>query len=125
MLFWAQIITALLAWLVGLYLGPQLGLYLSIWWWDIPAHFLGGLWAGFLGAWFFFNWKRRLSVLECALFAFGVGILWEIFEYTNGVGGSVGPFMGYWADTIKDLVFDVIGGVTAGTIAKYERPWLK
>ena len=121
MLLYFQLIAVALLGVVNLYFGVAREFYVTIWWWDIPAHFIGGVWAGFLGAWFIIHWKRRLSIFECAMFALFVGILWEIFEYVNGVGGSAGPFMGYWLDTIKDLIMDTLGGALAGYIARNER----
>lgn len=82
-------------------------------------HFFAGAWAGMIGAWFFYHWRRKLSLLECALVAFSVGVAWEFFELYVGMGGSV--FLNYWPDTIKDLIMDTLGGVLSGYIVKSTR----
>ena len=82
-------------------------------------HLLGGLWAGFFATWAASFRKMRLSILLCALSALVMGIGWELFEYENGIGGSA--FMGYWTDTVKDLVMDALGGAAAGIIIRRMR----
>ncbi len=121
MVLYLQLSAALVIGVVNLYFGVARGFYTTIWWWDIVAHFFGGAWAAFLIAWLLVHKGRRASIIQCALFALAVGILWEIFEYMNGVGGSAGDFMGYWPDTFKDLVMDTVGGAAAGIIMRYIR----
>ena len=69
--------------------------------------------------WFGAHFKRRVSLLECVLFAFSIGVGWEIFEYYEEVGGS--PFMPYWIDTTKDLIMDTLGGIFAWAFARRTR----
>ena len=86
--------------------------YYSIWWFDMPMHFWGGLCAGMLVLWFLaqralpkpsfsFFWKIILGVL-C------IGLLWEIFEFlfNNVIAGTPFDFL----DTASDLLFDLLGG---------------
>jgi hypothetical protein len=115
MLLYAQLAVALLVGYLNIWLGIIHIYYVTIWWWDIPTHYLAGMWVGFFAAWFLANWQRRATIVECALFALAIGMLWEIFEVYEGIGGS--PFMPYWVDTIKDVMMDVLGGATAGYIA--------
>lgn len=123
-LLYTQLFILILLAFLNIWLGVTHGLYETIWWWDIPTHFLGGVWVGLFAAWLLEKRDKEFTVLSCALFALSVGVVWEIFEYTFGIGGS--PFMGYWADTIKDVCMDVIGGMTAGAIAYAERDlWRK
>ena len=93
-------------------LGIGQGFYWSVWWWDIVSHILGGLWVGLCAAWIAAYFQKRISILACVVAALSVGVAWEIFEYLTGSGASI--FMSYTADTIKDLVDDVIGGTAAG-----------
>src|SRR3954470_18605520 len=72
-------------------LGLGLELYWKLWWWDIIAHMLGGLWVALGAAWVAASFGQRISILNCVLAALGVGIAWEVFEYVNGLQGS--PFM--------------------------------
>ena len=119
MLLYAQLIVAVLVGYLNIWLGIVHIWYYTVWWWDIPTHFLAGMWVGFFAAWLLANWQKRAKVWHCALFALAIGILWEIFEVYEGTGGS--PFMPYWIDTIKDLTMDVLGGALAGFLAKYAR----
>ena len=87
-------------------------------------HFLGGVWAGLFAAWLLQRYKKRFLIIQCAAIALSIGVCWEIFEFAFGIGGSL--FMSYWADTIKDLCMDTLGGVVAGAIAYLERDlWQK
>lgn len=81
---------------------------------DSILHFLGGLWVGLSAIWIFFvseyikplkitKWKVLfISLLAAAT----VGIFWELFELWAGVPFYVEK---YAADTIKDLILDVLG----------------
>jgi hypothetical protein len=93
-------------------LGLNSQMYFTVSWWDVVSHILGGLWVALCVAWIATFFKRRLSIIECVALAFGVGVAWEIFEYVNGMGGSI--FMSYQLDTAKDLLDDAIGGLIAG-----------
>lgn len=89
-------------------------LYWFIWWFDMPLHFLGGLCVGFFSMWVVSmfvkliqsnNKKILVSAILGALF---VGLMWEWFEYVNGITyNTVGS---YKLDTIKDLILDCLGG---------------
>ncbi len=87
--------------------------YYSIWWFDMPMHFLGGFWLGLGYIWLFWPediasfaviWKLIAAVLT-------IGILWEIYEI--GVNNLIArnPFNAL--DTISDLFFDLAGGTVA------------
>lgn len=119
MLLYAQLIFVGLIEILDVHLGTALSFFYTLWWWDIPAHFLGGLWAGLFLVWFGAHFKRRVSLLQCALFAFAIGVSWELFECYEGVGGST--FMSYWIDTPKDLVMDTFGGMLAWILARRSR----
>lgn len=118
-LLYVQCLVLVVLVFLDVYLGIGQGFYWTIWWWDIPAHILGGLWAGLFGAWLGILYGRRLSVAQCMLFALAVGVGWEVFEYVAHIGGS--PFMPYWIDTGKDLLDDGIGGFIAGLVASRMR----
>ena len=93
--------------------------YYSIWWFDMPMHFLGGFWVGLFFFWFFstkylpifqlslekIDFKLTWKILLFVLF---LGISWEIFEiYVNNYIGKT-PFN--LLDTISDIFFDLAGG---------------
>lgn len=80
-------------------------------WYDIPIHLLGGLTIGFWGAALaarrgFRPWQ---AFIFCLLIAIAAGSIWEIFEYVTGISREIG----YWFDTIKDLVDDILGTTVA------------
>lgn len=109
---------------VGLFhlLGTYLDLYFIFPLYDVPMHFLGGLSAGLIATILVerifvrveLTFTRRLVwILAATLFA---GVLWEMFEFYAGVAQAdkiTVAGLTYWADTVKDLAMDLIGGVLA------------
>ena len=95
--------------------------YWTLWWFDNLMHFLAGLTGGFIAVWFLFDsgifYKHpptvSESVLWALLFLVTVGIVWEIFEYVNGITQL---FESYTVDTLADLFFDALGAILAGVI---------
>jgi len=89
-------------------------LYWSYIWLDVFMHFLGGLWLGIVGLWFFYFYKSfphhstraLLIALACGL---GVGIAWEVFEVVAGLPVE----KNYILDTAIDLLMDTLGAITA------------
>lgn len=112
MLLYAQLVILVILAVLNIWYGIYQGLYGLIWWWDIPSHFLGGVWVGFLTAWLLQKLGGRISVARSIAGALVVGIVWEIFEHYFALGGNA--FMPYWIDTIKDLIIDMAGGALAG-----------
>ncbi len=80
-------------------------------WWDSFEHFIGGITVGFAALFVVTLFLIPKPALSTVLIVFAVGIAWEIMEYHIGTGGS--KYMSYEADTIKDLICDVIGGYAA------------
>lgn len=99
------------------YLALQYFLFWKFFWYDIMMHVLGGIVIGTTYAWgaryiIPIGWRRAFLNLGAAvLFTIAIGVLWEVFEYILGIAGS--RFLPYPADTMKDMVNDIIGG-TAG-----------
>lgn len=91
-------------------------LYWRFWWFDIPMHFAGGLWAGLCAAWIRTYRNERFSIMWCLVFALVIGIGWEIFEYSEGIAG--GYHINYHVDTLKDIVFDLLGAAAAYVVAR-------
>ncbi len=86
--------------------------YSSIWWFDMPMHFMGGLWLGLVFVWFFwgqeFNYKLVLKIILGVLI---VGISWEVFEVLLNNYTIRDPFS--TLDTISDVCFDLAGSFFA------------
>jgi hypothetical protein len=83
--------------------------YSSIWYFDMPMHFLGGFWVGLASIYVFslkeFNLKFIFKVLICV---FLVGFFWEIFEILVDKSITQNPFNAL--DTFSDMFFDLAGG---------------
>lgn len=83
--------------------------YSLLWWFDIPMHFLGGLWLSLIALWFLNLRDISIkSIFKIIIIVFVVGILWEVFEVTVKDSITKNPFDLY--DTISDLSFDIAGG---------------
>ncbi|HWA32279.1 MAG TPA: hypothetical protein VG694_02425 [Candidatus Paceibacterota bacterium] len=84
--------------------------YYSMWWFDMPMHFVGGFWAGLLVACIYppedVSFK---SVFKFALLVLAIGIAWEIFEIFIYDYFKIQPFN--TLDTISDILFDISGGL--------------
>lgn len=86
--------------------------YVSIWYFDMIMHFLGGLWLGLFFIYILFlekfNIKRILGVIALV---FLIGVCWEIFElyFINHLAQN--PFN--LIDTTSDIFFDLAGGLVA------------
>ena len=103
------------------YVATKLYWYFSIWWSDIPMHFLGGFCIGLAFIWFLSSASEsfrlsleskaltRILIFKIILGVLLVGIFWEVFEIY---------FINYIAqnsfnapDTISDIFFDLAGGI--------------
>lgn len=90
--------------------------YSTIWWFDIPMHFLGGFFIALFSFWLFstyliefFNQKSITNIVLSVLgIVFIVGLGWEVYEimidYMTGALGYV------YLDGISDLFNDMAGG---------------
>lgn len=118
--------------LLVLYIGAiWFGWFDTYAWFDIPMHFLGGLWVGalflFLSRGFFQHEMyghaiERLKIVSLMV-AYGsfVGVLWELFEFVMS---------SYWEifkqnsiqDTLGDLTMDMIGALAYGLVIFFVLP---
>lgn len=97
--------------------------YWRIWWFDMPMHFLGGLWVGLSMLWLFFlsgRFSNKGEQSTKTIFAVGilsvltVAIVWEVFEYVVQLLFPSGtPY------DILDTLSDIFWGITGGTIASF------
>ncbi len=86
--------------------------YSSIWYLDMPMHFLGGFWLGLAAIYLFlFGNQSFKSILGIFLIILIVGVGWEMFEIL------VDKFITYdlsnSLDTVSDILFDLAGGLSA------------
>lgn len=95
-------------------LANKLYLYSSLWYFDNIMHFLGGFWLGLFFFWLFYkeifpNFNKSSS-LKLFLGVFLVGLFWEFYEI--GINASFARDAFNLTDTISDLVFDMLGGLS-------------
>lgn len=111
--------------------------YWTVWWFDMPMHFFGGVWLAMVFLLLNSKFKilngssiPQLSDYLIAVFitlsfvAFG-GILWEFFEFFYDLLISSRGYAGFAqlgaADTVSDLFFDLFGGLATFVIFRSER----
>ncbi|MCX6755606.1 MAG: hypothetical protein NT068_03690 [Candidatus Nomurabacteria bacterium] len=91
--------------------------YTSIWYFDMPMHFLGGFFIGLLGMYLLPYFSSPLLMgrlgggLSIFLFVLIIGIGWEIFEiiFNNIIAGQYFNTL----DTLSYIFFDLSGGLSA------------
>lgn len=88
----------------------KLGLFWTTWWADVLAHFVGGFVVGCI-AWNFKKDAFAHSIPKFLFFVVLVGILWEVFELAFEITSITD--IGYWSDTLQDLVMDSLGGIAS------------
>jgi len=87
-------------------------------WFDIPVHFMGGVWLGLAGLWVWYttsgfrkkSWYKKISAVKVSLLTgLLVGVVWELYEF--GVWQLIEGDLpvNYYADTLLDIVMDVFG----------------
>jgi hypothetical protein len=85
--------------------------YWRFFWFDMVVHLSAGALAGLL---FYIFARYYMTPPRAAAYgilgALLVGVLWEYFEFANGVSQYVA---GFWFDTGKDLLMDILGGTAA------------
>lgn len=94
------------------YIAMKFYWYSSIWYFDMPMHFLGGFWIGLVLFWLLPLEKMSFKlVFEIILGVLLAGFLWEIFEILVDKSISQNPFN--CLDTMSDICFDLAGGISA------------
>lgn len=102
-------------------------LYWTIRWLDICTHFLGGVWVGVAGVWFWFfsGYMREPQspekhILPVALITgLVVGVVWELYEYVVWQLSGAGLPPNYIPDTSLDLVMDITGAFVGFFLVLY------
>lgn len=90
--------------------------YVSIWWFDMLMHVIGGIFVGLIGSAFLHKHLEGLSGKEVfvslALFVFIIGLGWEYYEYILQFYIKSVQLADV-ADSISDLICDMVGGIIA------------
>jgi len=116
--FWESFFVLILI-VVLHFFGAHFFWYWTYKWFDIPMHFLGGLWVALTTLWIscYFGHinsivNYKLKTLLIVLFSvIVIGISWEIFEIIGKI--TFIQDVGYWSDTLGDLLNDFLGGIVA------------
>jgi uncharacterized membrane protein YjdF len=112
----------------SLFLGDLHGYYTRFWWWDAALHTASGFLLGIVGfllvhilnetAEIGMKMKSGFVAFFAFLFAVGVGVVWEIFEFASDelLGTTMQKPLGDDAsgltDTMWDLIVDTLGALT-------------
>ncbi len=99
--------------------------YYSIWWFDMPMHFLGGIFIGLLSLSVYMSYfiKEETVLTLGKIFwiafisALIVGVAWELFEFS--LDTFITFKVHYLPDTLSDLCFDMTGAMTAALYYLY------
>ena len=111
----------------SLFLGEVQGYYSRFWWWDLALHTSSGFLLGITGFLMVYilneteridlNMKPGFVAFFAYLFAVGMGVLWEIFEFSmdqlfgmNMQNEMLGDPSGL-TDTMWDLIVDSLGAL--------------
>jgi hypothetical protein len=98
-------------------LGVWLSLYSLLWWYDIPMHFLGGLFTTLLIISFLLRFKKLINLpnykfaIIVLVLIFIFGLVWEVYEFT--VITMIFKKENIPMDSLSDLFFDIAGGIEA------------
>ncbi|MFT5281151.1 MAG: hypothetical protein ACI9AR_000609 [Flavobacteriaceae bacterium] len=100
--------------------------YSSMWWFDIPMHFVGGFWLAALFGWLFHSrffrlWqgsKVWLFFTLSLLLIFTMIIAWEVFEFS--LDSIVKLNIQNIPDALSDVCFGLSGGLL-GTLYLYNK----
>ena len=96
--------------------------YYTIWWFDMPMHFLGGVFLGLSVLFVISKYLPRLIVYSTSglslntvilvfMLVLMIGLFWEIFELLNDHFFQLNQQN--TLDTVSDLFFDMSGGLAA------------
>lgn len=105
-----------------LFLGEVMDFYIRLWWWDIALHGMSALglgFAGFLLVFILFEGDRYAAPawaigLLAFCFAVTIGVIWEVFEFAMDQTFGLNMQKSGLADTMGDLIVDIIGAGVAG-----------
>lgn len=94
-------------------------------WFDMPMHFAGGAWLAGFGVWWQYYRQGSyppsffVTLGVCVLFAFSIGLLWEAFEAV--VSFATVGHVNALDDTLGDIFFDILGGVSVAILRTIAR----
>ena len=98
------------------FIATMLHWYYFIWWFDMPMHFLGGVFTALIGMTFGFRFIARTyhrdphhALFSVILLVLVVGVGWELYEVLmQSISGT--KFVTA-VDSVSDIFFDLAGGL--------------
>lgn len=106
---------------MSMFLGEVYGYYSRYWWWDIALHSGSAFLLGILGFLLVYvlNEKEEIDLelkpnfiaLFAFMFAIGIGVIWEIFEFTMDQTFGLNMQKSGLVDTMWDLIVDCVGAL--------------
>lgn len=88
------------------FVGIAYAFFWQFWWYDIVAHFLGGVSAGLGAVWLLSLRGAERATLLAFILVLLIGMLWEAYEAYYKL--TLFPFDLF--DTVHDIAFDFLGG---------------
>ena len=131
---WKRVLLArmvALVWVVFFlnFVAVKLFLYSLVWWFDMPMHFLGGMFLAILSVWLCLRSALSAEIRKHGYFlliigfsVLCIGIFWELFELGTNIFITFDRIN--IRDTASDLFFDLSGGMIgiAYALRKMPRP---
>jgi hypothetical protein len=111
---------------MALFLGEVLDFYNRYWWWDIVLHAESGFLLGIFGFLLVYvlNGDENINLdlspgfiaFFACMFAMGMGVLWEIFEFSLDSMFGLNMQKSGLVDTMWDLIIDCVGALTISVL---------
>jgi len=102
--------------------------YWRVLWFDIPMHFIGGVWLGLAGIWLWRHTRylegirNRIQVPNIVIVLVAgivIGCAWESYEFIVWKYSGKGFPDEYVADLQLDLIMDTLGAVASLAVYKF------
>jgi len=103
----------------AIYLGEVHSFYFRFWWWDLIMHFCSAIALALIGFAILLTLYEKKRILSKPIwisvfafaFAFSLGAVWEIFEFTIDQILKTNMQKSGLMDTMTDLIIDAIGAL--------------
>jgi hypothetical protein len=98
--------------------------YVSLWYFDMFMHFLGGFWLGLAFIWLLKpEFLNKATIFKVFLGVFFIGLAWEFFEI--GVDEIFLKDNLNYLDIVSDMFFDLAGGFASILYLSFKNSFFK
>jgi ABC-type Na+ efflux pump permease subunit len=105
------------------YIALKFNLFWIFSWFDIPLHFLGGVFVSFLTSYIIFLKLENVSYLKFLIIntvtVLVFGFFWEVFELK--IGSTSFDDLIYFSDTGMDFVADILGSIITSILIYFKK----